>query len=122
MQANPNSLQPFPADSKFSDPTFDNCFAATCFKTWGLRVYNSSHVFNYGAGLYSFFDNYDSACISMGSCQQNMVDIELSAAIYLYGLNTVAADNMVQVDNTALVPQAANLNGFCASVGMFEYP
>jgi glucan 1,3-beta-glucosidase len=122
MQANPNALVPFPANSNYSDPTFEECFAATCFKTWGLRVYNTTNFFSYGVGLYSFFDNYDSGCILTGTCQQNMVDIALSEAIYIYGLNTVAADNLVQVDNTALVPHEANENDFCETVAVFEYP
>lgn len=122
MQQNPNALQPFTPVAKYSDPTFDNCYQATCYKTWAIRIYNSSYVFNYGAGLYSFFDNYDSGCLLTESCQENIVDIELSEAIYLYGLNTKASSNMVQVDNTALVPQEANTNGFCQTVAIFEYP
>lgn len=122
MQANPNALQPFPPLAAWSDPTFPNCYASTCYKTFGLRIFNSTYVFMYGAGLYSFFDNYDSGCLITSNCQQNMVDIAESEGIYLFSLSTKAATNMVQVDSVALVPQAANENGFCETVAIFEYP
>ena len=57
MQDNPNSLDPFPPNSAYTDPDFSNCFQAICYKTYGLRIANSNNVLNYGAGLYSFFNN-----------------------------------------------------------------
>ncbi len=57
MQDNPNSLDPFPPNAAYTDPDFSNCFQAICYKTYGLRIANSNNVLNYGAGLYSFFNN-----------------------------------------------------------------
>ena len=122
MQANPNSLSAFIPQDAWSDPAFTGCFLSTCYKTWGLRIFNSSYILMYGAGLYSFFDNYDSGCLATYSCQQNMVAVEKSEAIYLYSLSTKASLDMVQVDSVQLVPQAANINGFCDTVAVFEYP
>ena len=51
-----------------------------------------------------------------------MVSLEQSQGIYLYALSTKAATNMVEVDRVAVVPQAANANGFCQTVAIFEYP
>ena len=122
MQANPNALQPFPPLTSYSDPTFSECFATTCFKTYGLRIYNSTYVLIYGTGLYSFFDNYDSGCLLTNNCQQNMVSIEESEGIYVYALNTVGAYNMVEVDLVELVPSGQNTNTFCDTLAVFEYP
>ena len=122
MQDNPNSLVPFPVEASLSDPTFSDCFDATCFKTFGLRIYNSTYVLGYGAGLYSFFNNYDSGCLITESCQEQMVALEKSEAVYLFGLNTKASENMVEVDEVSLVPQFPNMNGFCQTVAIFEYP
>lgn len=123
MQANPNALVPYaPLTTKWNDPTFENCFAATCFKTFALRIYNSTDIIVHGLGFYSFFDNYDSACLLTSNCQQNIIDVEKSEGIWLYALNTVGASNMVQVDNVAVVPAAANENSFCDTVAVFEYP
>ena len=122
MQANPNALQPYTPLTSWSDPTFSECFASTCFKTYGLRVVNSTYILVYGAGLYSFFDNYDSGCLLTSNCQQNMVSIEESEAIYLYALNTVGAYNMVEVDLVEIVPSSTNPNTFCDTLAVFEYP
>lgn len=122
MQNNPNAIATFQPDTRYSDPTFANCFAVTCFKTWGLRIFNSTYIYAYGAGLYSFFNNYDSGCLLTENCQTDMVTIEESEGIYLYALSTKAAFNQVQVDGVELVPEAANLNTFCQTLAIFEYP
>ncbi len=122
MQANPNALASFTPNSVYSDPTFAECFQPPCYKTFGLRFFNSTYVFVYGAGLYSFFDNYDQGCLLTESCQILMVSLEQSEGIYVYALNTKAALNMVEVDGVAIVPQAANPNGFCQTNALFEYP
>ena len=122
MQDNPNSLSSFQPQTAYSDPTFDECYQATCYKTFGLRFFNSTYIFVYGAGLYSFFNNYDQGCLITESCQIMMVSLEQSEGIYVYALNTKAATNMVEIDQVAIVPQAANANGFCQTVAIFEYP
>ncbi|KAK4998198.1 hypothetical protein LTR66_002539 [Elasticomyces elasticus] len=122
MQDDPNALTPFPPNAAYSDPTFSNCFIATCYKTYGLRIFNSTYIFNYGAGLYSFFNNYDQGCLLTESCQENMVAVVESEGIYLYALTTKASTNQVTVDDVAIVPEAANVNGFGQTLAVFEYP
>ena len=40
----------------------------------------------YGGGLYSFFENYDQTCLATESCQENMVSLECSSDVFLWGL------------------------------------
>ena len=124
MQNNPNALAVFTPSSRFSDPDFGWCSPViyTCPKTWGLRIYNSTYIYNYGAGLYSFFNNYDQGCLLTESCQEFMVSVEESEAIYLYALSTKAATTMVAVDQVAIVPESDNEDSFCQTVAIFEYP
>lgn len=122
MQANPNALQPFPPLESWSDPTFPNCYASTCWKTFGLRIFNSTNILMYGLGLYSFFDNYQQGCLLTSNCQQNMIDIAESEGIYMFAVNTKASTNMVQVDGVELVPGAPNENNFADTLAVFEYP
>lgn len=122
MQNNPNALTPYTPQAAWSDPTFEECYQSICPKTFALRFFNSTYSLIYGAGFYSFFNNYDSGCLLTRNCQSLMVSLEQSQAIYIYGLSTVAAENMVEVDFVALVPQAYNSNSFCSSVSLFEYP
>ncbi|THX21005.1 glycoside hydrolase family 55 protein, partial [Aureobasidium pullulans] len=122
MQDNPNAISPYPPLSNWNDPTFSDCFTVNCPKTWGLRIFNSTYIFAYGAGMYSFFNNYDSGCLATTNCQQKMVSVEQSQGIYLYAVNTVGSSNLVTVDQVDLVPAISNANGFADTVAIFEYP
>ena len=114
-------MTPFPHVPSYSDPTFTSCKTdAACRKAWGLRVLYSSNILVFGAGLYSFFDNYSQTCLTTESCQQNMVDIQASD-VDLFGLSTKAATNMVSLDpGGQTVPQADNQNAFCSTLASFQ--
>ncbi|KAL8823456.1 MAG: hypothetical protein Q9191_005841 [Dirinaria sp. TL-2023a] len=120
MQANPVATAAFAPQAAFNDPTFASCTTNACKKAWGLRVLSSSDILVYGAGLYSFFDNWDQTCATTESCQENMVSVECSSDVYLWGLSTKASTNMVTVDGKAAVPQAANRDNFCSTIALFE--
>jgi glucan 1,3-beta-glucosidase len=68
MQNNPTALSSFLSTEKSHDPTFNSCFLPTCDQISGLVIRSSSYIVNQRAGLYSFFDNYDSGYIITGSC------------------------------------------------------
>jgi glucan 1,3-beta-glucosidase len=60
-QPNPPAMVPFPAVSAWNDFDFvAGCtgVAGNCAMGWGLRIVGSTSILIYGAGLYSFFDNY----------------------------------------------------------------
>ena len=119
MQPNPGVLGGgFKPDSKFNDPEFDDKDKTSM--AWGLRVVESSEIYIYGAGLYSFFNNWELECNSKESCQSNMVDISCSEAVTIFGLSTKASTNMVHVDGKAVVPQKANRSNFCSTIAVFE--
>lgn len=61
-QPNPNASAVFPALTSWTDPNFAvSCagVSGNCANGWGLRVITSQSILVYGAGLYSFFDNYN---------------------------------------------------------------
>jgi len=121
-QGNPTALTPFTPSTAFSDPTFADCTTASCTKAWGLRIVGSSNIHIYGAGLYSFFDNYAQDCLATESCQDHMVSVEnCSGEIYLWGLSTKAATNMVTIDGKEAVPQIDNRSNFCSTIAVFEH-
>ncbi|KAI4150024.1 MAG: hypothetical protein LQ340_004311 [Diploschistes diacapsis] len=122
FQSAPDALSVLYANAT-SDPTFSTCTTGSCKMSWGLRIVGSSNVLIYGAGHYSFFDNYSQTCLANESCQENMVSIEnCSGDVYLYGLSTKASTNMVSVDNQAVIQQANNPSTFCSTVAVFENP
>ena len=117
----------FKPNTKYADPTFSECKATdlTCKMTWGLRITESSNVLVYGAGLYSFFNNYGQKCLSSGggsdNCQSNMVYIDdCSSDVVLYGLSTKAAVNMVTINGEPAVFGANNPSTFCETVALVE--
>ncbi|KAL4806540.1 pectate lyase superfamily protein-domain-containing protein [Aspergillus unguis] len=119
FQANPNALVPFTPQDSWNDPDFEHCTTDECKKAWGLRVMNSSDVFVYGAGLYSFFDNYKQTCLD-GSCQENMVQVDCSD-VHIFGLSTIASTNMIaSTDGSSLVPQEGNESTYCSTIALFE--
>ncbi|KAL2705751.1 hypothetical protein AAEP93_001001 [Penicillium crustosum] len=119
-QSNPTSLTPYTPQNSWNDPDFSNCTTNSCRKAWGLRVLGSSDVFVYGAGLYSFFENYAQSCLNSEDCQENMVEVDCSD-VKLYGLSTKASVNMVTSSSgKSLVPQKPNKSNFCSTIALFE--
>ncbi|KAL2125928.1 hypothetical protein VTI74DRAFT_2221 [Chaetomium olivicolor] len=125
FQGNPDATQPFAVNAAFADPDFAKSCAndaspALCKRSWGVRAVNSKDVFVYGAGLYSFFDNYGQECLKTQSCQQNMVSLEGGSQVHFYGLSTKASVNMLTVDGKAVALDKDNRNTFCATVAFFD--
>jgi glucan 1,3-beta-glucosidase len=122
MQGNPDATVPFTVNEGFNDPDFTTSCAggsASCARTWGLRVTNSSDVFVFGGGLYSFFDNYDQDCLATESCQENIISIE-SSSVHLFGISTKASVNMISLDGQSMALDKDNRNTFCAAIAKFE--
>lgn len=121
MQSNPDALGGgFAPQTKFNDPTFADCTTESCKKTWGLRVLNSQATYMFGGGLYSFFENYGQSCLDTESCQDNMVDIQCSNDVHLYGLSTKASVNMVTRDGVSQAKGLDNNDNFCQTIAVFE--
>ena len=119
-QSNPTALTPYAPQETWNDPDFANCKTASCRKAWGLRVLKSSDVYIYGAGLYSFFENYAQSCLNSEDCQENMVEVDCSD-VKLYGLSTKASVNMItSSQGKALVLEKPNKSNYCSTIALFE--
>ncbi|CZS90114.1 probable glucan 1,3-beta-glucosidase [Rhynchosporium agropyri] len=118
FQSNPNAATPFKSQARYADPVFAG--SSSVNKAWGLRIVDSDNVIIHGAGLYSFFDNYSQTCLDTASCQDNMVSVENSAGIHMYGLSTKAAVNMVTLNGRSAALDKDNRNNFCAAISYFE--
>jgi hypothetical protein len=118
-QPNPDTLLPFPANAAYQDPV-----PSSGQSGWGLRVLNSKRIFVYGAGLYSFFDNYNVSCSQQatpGKCQSRIFSIENSSEISVYALNTIGATQMITVDNVDKALHTDNLGVFPDSIILARY-
>ncbi|AEO55693.1 glycoside hydrolase family 55 protein [Thermothelomyces thermophilus ATCC 42464] len=117
-QPNPDGRLPFPALEAYHDPVL-----AEGESGWGLRVVDSEGVLVYGAGLYSFFDNYDVNCIQIGQgarCQRRIFSLEgANRNVRVYNLNTVGTNKMITVDGVDVANYEDNIDGFVHSIALF---
>lgn len=116
-QKNPDARLPFAPAAAYRDPVF-----LAGDSGWGLRVVDSTDVLVYGAGVYSFFDNYNVSCSDIGSgavCQKRDVSIEHST-VSVYNLNTVGATKMITVDGVDVADYSDNIDDFIASIALFR--
>ncbi|KAK0630933.1 pectate lyase superfamily protein-domain-containing protein [Bombardia bombarda] len=123
FQGNPDATKPFTVNADYNDPDFEKSCAddadGTCKRAWGVRAVNSKDVFVYGAGLYSFFDNYGQDCLKTQSCQANMVSLE-DSQVHLFGLSTKASTNMLTIDGKSAAKDEDNRSTFCATLALFQ--
>jgi hypothetical protein len=122
-QSNPAAPALFtlqPGDPQFTgQATPDNM-------AWGLRIVDSANVLVYGAGLYSFFDNYGQDCLGAESCQNHMVSVEGAAPnVNLFGLSTKGAVSMlsagaVYAGAVSQVADVDNRSNFCATIALWR--
>lgn len=144
-QPNPPAPYPFTeVNEALSDPDFaTDCAAlagnggfisgsnitAPCGMAWGLRIIDSSNVVVYGAGHYSFFNNYDTTCSdgpfgATMKCQSRMVWIEdttgSSENVAIYDLQTIGALSMLTHNGTDIALWKENWNTFGESLALFK--
>jgi glucan 1,3-beta-glucosidase len=68
----------------------------TCREAWALRIIESSQVYIYGGGFYSFFNDYLDQCGKSGSvCQQRLIDTSYSEEVWIYNLYTVGSQEVI---------------------------
>ncbi|KAI0746044.1 beta-1,3-glucanase [Earliella scabrosa] len=110
FQPNPVPPAPFIMNSAYHDPAIGPGAA------WALVVTNSQDILVFGAGLYSFFQNYGQGCLNTFNCQQQNTNIDAASSIAIYMLSTVATQFMVSVNGNGVIPSTANQNGFAQTI------
>ncbi|KAK0252307.1 hypothetical protein LTS09_012652 [Friedmanniomyces endolithicus] len=129
-QPNPSAPIPFPYVAALSDPVFPNTttlaagnISIPAADGWGLRIVDSSAINVYGAGLYSFFDNYSTNCSNQGNgevCQDRNFEVVGSRGVTVYNLNTVGTHYMIEVDGVDVAYYGDNLDGFVDTIALFR--
>ncbi|KAI0875712.1 glycoside hydrolase family 55 protein [Hypoxylon argillaceum] len=122
----PDATKVFPVVAALNDPDFTtSCsgIAGNCAESWGLRIINSSNFFVYGAGFYSFFNNYDTSCSTVTAgetCQSRIVSLEKSTSINIYGLNTIGSLSMLDRDGASVASWKDNVNVYPSNIIMYK--
>ena len=85
-----------------------------------MRVTDGSEsIWSYGAGTYSFFQNYDQDCVVGQNCQQDMNEVANSTNINWFGLSTKASVNMITMGGQGVAKDEDNRSNFCATLAIF---
>lgn len=118
-QVAPPAPAPFTSSLVFpSDPDFSYCnsTSVSCALSWAIRLINSDSIYIYGAGLYSWFQEYSQTCLATENCQDRIFEIQSSSDIWLYSLITKASVEMISPDGGVSVLSADNQINYCAVV------
>lgn len=72
-----------------------------------------------GAGLYSFFQNYDGNCESPPGCQSQIFDIDTVSTVNIYDLATVGTQYQLSVNEQGVIFEGPNYNGFQSTIAVW---
>ncbi|KAK6544365.1 hypothetical protein TWF694_001066 [Orbilia ellipsospora] len=100
------------------DPGFGTCGSdPECTVSWAIRIVRSQDISVYGAGLYSWFQNYDQTCLSVDHCQTYLGSVEdHSTRIAFYNLVGIGARIMMAIPAGIAAYAQDNQNGFASTV------
>ncbi|KAJ7632168.1 exo-beta-1,3-glucanase [Roridomyces roridus] len=115
-QPSPAPPAPFSVSTSFKDPSSWSGITAA----WALTISNSSNVLVFGAGLYSFFDNYVQTCLTPANCQNQIFNIDSASSVHVYNLATAGSTFQVSRNQAGVVNQASNPNGFAGTVTVYS--
>lgn len=115
---------PYAYNATLNDPNYSSCLPGNC-DALGLYVTNSNSIYIYGAGLYSFFNDYSTTCSNAGNgeaCQSEIFRVDGSTTgLRVYTLNTVGVTNMIEVDGTSEAVYSDNISVYTDGLTLFTY-
>ncbi|KAI0062873.1 pectin lyase-like protein [Artomyces pyxidatus] len=111
FQPDPSAPAPFISSAAYHDPVFNSSTDA-----WALYVQHSNNILVFGAGLYSFYQDYVTNCEDTGDCQMRILNVDSSSSASIFSLSTVDSVYQIDVDENGIVSASANPNGFADTV------
>jgi hypothetical protein len=107
---------------------------APCAMAWGLRILDSKNVVVFGAGLYSFFNNYDTSCSTARAgedCQARIFWVGPDRAgggsaaadvlaVEVYNLNTIGSVSMITQGAVDMATWDQNRATFASTLAVFR--
>lgn len=106
-QPSPTPPTPFSLESSYNDPSFPSGQVAA----WALNVQTSMDIIVFGAGHYSFYQNYAQTCLPNSDCQSQIVNVDSGSSIFIYNLATIGVTNQLSVAGAAVIPASDNVDG-----------
>ncbi|KAF8201630.1 exo-beta-1,3-glucanase [Pholiota molesta] len=112
FQPSPLPPNPFTTNTAIGDPTFSSSMPAA----WALQIQSSTDIIVFGAGFYSFFQNFGQTCLNTNSCQPQIVNIDTTSSVTIYSISTVASTSQLSIAQQGIINQSANTNGFASTI------
>lgn len=120
FQPNPPPPGPlYTSLSEWKDPRFTGGQKAA----WGLQVTKSHNILVFGAGLYSFFVDYDNTICNRPdriNCQEEVIHVDEESSVGIYSLATVGVVHPLSIGNTPAIKAVNNRNGFGQTVTVWR--
>ncbi|KAK3988446.1 family 55 putative glycoside hydrolase [Cladorrhinum sp. PSN332] len=111
-----------------------------CAMAWGLRIVGSRNIMIFGAGLYSFFNNYSTNCSTVKAgenCQARIFSVQQDGnytsnsnsllgnnydteTVQLYNLNTIGSVSMITRHGMDMAAWDENLSTFSSTLAIFR--
>ena len=102
-----------------SDPQFKDCKTDTCKNAWALRVIDSSNIYIHGAGMYSFFNNYDQTCVGTFDCQERLMEVKGSTDVVMFNIFTLGAIQAATGAFQSSIKQKDAQSGFTTEISVW---
>lgn len=116
FQPDPAPPAPFSISKVYDDPTFENGMDMA----WALWVQSSINIIVFGAGHYSFFQNYSTACLGNNTCQAQIVNTDWSSSVTIYSLTTVGTTYQLSVEENGVIYWGNDVDGFGSTVTIWR--
>ncbi|KAG1814274.1 glycoside hydrolase family 55 protein [Suillus subaureus] len=107
-QPSPAAPAPYSTVSFYNDPTF----SSSINMAWGMYIQSSSNIIIFGAGFYSFFQNYSQTCLTTNTCQAQIFNIDSASNVIAYSVSTVATTYQLSVSQNGVIRSSGNADGF----------
>ncbi|KAG1790955.1 glycoside hydrolase family 55 protein [Suillus plorans] len=116
FQPDPAPPGPFDISNVYDDPTFANGITMA----WGLWVQSSTDIIVFGAGHYSFFQNYSATCEGNTTCQAQIVNVDWASSVSIYSLATVGTTYQISIEENGIIYFANDSEGFSSTVTLWS--
>ncbi|KAG1724556.1 glycoside hydrolase family 55 protein [Suillus lakei] len=107
-QPSPAAPAPYSTAASYSDPTFSKSINMA----WGMYIQTSSNIIIFGAGFYSFFQDYSQNCLTTNTCQVQIFNIDSASNVIAYSVSTVATTYQLSVLQNGVIHSSDNPDGF----------
>ncbi|KAG1849256.1 glycoside hydrolase family 55 protein [Suillus subluteus] len=107
-QPSPAAPAPYSTVSSYNDPTF----SSSINMAWGMYIQSSNNIIIFGAGFYSFFQNYSQTCLTTNTCQAQIFNIDSASNVIAYSVSTIATTYQLSVSQNGVIHSSDNADGF----------